>query len=168
MLRGHGQWLGRGRKGRGQAVFKDVALRHVTIKHTNLFGVEMARVDMSDVTLRDTGMEGVAMTDVTFEGIPLPVVPNIDKVILDLIEKNLAHLDMNTWHSKCGTAHCRAGFAVKLAGKAGTYLELQVGTYLAGCFVYGGSRPGIPIPDFFESTKEALASIKEDAEKYSK
>lgn len=71
-------------------------------------------------------------------------------------------LDMGDWHA-CKTTHCRAGWAINLAGEAGYKLESLVGSCAAGALIYAKSRPGKPVPDFFASTKAAMADIRECA-----
>ncbi|MEO6326238.1 MAG: hypothetical protein ABIT01_13325, partial [Thermoanaerobaculia bacterium] len=112
-------------------------------------------------------------------------IPNIDARILAAVEAENARLatipnlagdptsfDMSTWHdgiytlndaglktTQCGTTHCRAGWAVTLAGEAGKKLEERVGTGTAGAIIYAVSRPGKPVPDFYGGTADALADI---------
>ena len=67
---------------------------------------------------------------------------------------------MRTWHS-CETTHCRAGWAVTLAGKAGAELEDQLGTATAATLIYLASDPDLErIPDFHASDDEAMADMK--------
>lgn len=58
-----------------------------------------------------------------------PVIPDIHKAVYAAASAPGA-LNMSTWHSEtaCGTAHCRAGWVVALAGQAGRRLEAAVGT----------------------------------------
>lgn len=90
------------------------------------------------------------------KGPVVPVVPNIDMKILAHIRAG-GNLNMADWHS-CGTSHCRAGWAIVLAGDAGLELESQLGPEVAGGLIYGMSRPQ-PIPDFFGNNADALADI---------
>lgn len=191
-LRLHAKWLN-DETGGVQAVFKDVRIENADTMGLNLACVHVENMHMENVhldnvtmrhgcvidthltdggatrvTLENVRMTRLVVTNVTFDGVPLPAVPNIDKAILNLIEENPSSFDMSVWHSECGTAHCRAGFAVKLAGEAGAELERLIGTANAATLIYGASRPGIPIPDFFTSRASALADLKDCAEKYSK
>ena len=87
--------------------------------------------------------------------IAVPIVGGLDQLLADAVDRN--GIDMSAWH--CGTTHCRAGWAVTLAGKAGSALESAVGTEMAGRLIYEAST-GRPAPDFFASNKDALDDIK--------
>jgi hypothetical protein len=74
-------------------------------------------------------------------------------------------LDMSTWHT-CETTHCRAGWAVHLAGSAGRLLEAQFGSGAAAALIHQASCPWMEkVPDFYASNEEALADIKRCAER---
>jgi hypothetical protein len=89
---------------------------------------------------------------------PAPVMPHIDVAILAAIEAG-GTLEMDTWHT-CDSTHCRAGWAVMLAGDAGRALENKVGTSVAAALIYNASRPGHPVPDWFASNEETMADIQ--------
>jgi len=101
------------------------------------------------------------------------VVPNIDAAILAVLESEKAQgLDMSEWHGTdcdetnwCGTSHCRAGYAICLAGKAGFDLERKFGSEIAGRMIYAVSRPDMPLPDFFSDEEETLEDIRACAER---
>jgi hypothetical protein len=98
------------------------------------------------------------------------VIPNIDAAILESIEAHKAAgtngLNMGHWHGEkcdetnwCQTTHCRAGYAICLAGKAGFDLERKYGAETAGQMIYAASRPALPLPDFHASTDCAMADM---------
>jgi hypothetical protein len=101
----------------------------------------------------------------------IPIVLDIDRAILRAVER-YGRLNMETWHGFanpngrhvvpfCGTTHCRAGWAIHLAGEAGYALEQRSGAAeIAGALIYAASRPGVPIPNFFASNDEALADLR--------
>jgi hypothetical protein len=102
------------------------------------------------------------------------VIPNIDAAILESIEANKAAgtngLNMGSWHGRecdetnwCNTTHCRAGYAICLAGKAGFELERRVGPETAGQMIYAASRPDNPLPDFHASDEDAMADMVANA-----
>ena len=70
---------------------------------------------------------------------------------------------MGRWHS-CGTTHCRAGWAIHLAGEAGYALEKFHGSELAGQLIYRQSGYPISPVRFFDTGAEALADMKRLAE----
>jgi len=98
------------------------------------------------------------------------VVPDIDAAILDAIEANKAAgkngLKMTDWHGAkcdetnwCETTHCRAGYAICLAGAAGFALERKYGPKMAGAMIYAASRPDKLPPDFYADDEAAMADI---------
>jgi hypothetical protein len=96
---------------------------------------------------------------------PVPVVPNIDAEIYRHLVGGNGTLKMSTWHAygcgyRCATCHCRAGWAIHVAGDAGYDLEEECGPQLAGALIYQASRPGQPIPSFFTDEAAALADIR--------
>ena len=73
---------------------------------------------------------------------------------------------MSRWHT-CGTTHCRAGWAVHLAGEPGYALERFHGTALAAQLIYRESFPAAPVSPvrFFETDEQALADMRACAER---
>jgi hypothetical protein len=71
---------------------------------------------------------------------------------------------MSDWHM-CGTTHCRAGWAVHLAGEDGYALERETSTSFAAMQLF--KKSGLPISPakFFGTNDEALADMKVMAEK---
>ena len=101
----------------------------------------------------DIGLRGKRIADA-------PAIPDIHRAIQAAVA---AHgIDMSDWH--CETTHCRAGWAVTLAGKAGKTLEDEIGTANAAYLIYAASDPRRPVPDFYASDEDALADIKRCAE----
>jgi uncharacterized protein YjbI with pentapeptide repeats len=128
----------------------------------------------------DAVLSGAVLRDADLSGIleSVPLIPNIDAAILEAIEANKAKgtngLDMGSWHGNeekanetewCETTHCRAGYAICLAGKAGFDLEKKYGPANAGMFLYLKSTPDAPIPDWGASNKTAMADMKARAAK---
>jgi hypothetical protein len=66
---------------------------------------------------------------------------------------------MQTWHS-CNTTHCRAGWAVHLAGEAGYALERFHGPLLAGQLIYRESGYPISPVRFFDNEADALEDMR--------
>lgn len=89
--------------------------------------------------------------------VKVPRIRNLDTKILARV-KSIHQLDMENWHT-CKTTHCRGGWAIVLAGKAGKQLEQQLGSEMAAALIYAVSKPRSPLPDFFESEVQALLDI---------
>ena len=89
----------------------------------------------------------------------VPVIPDLDRKILAAIE-NGGSLEMGAWHT-CETTHCRAGWAVVLAGTAGKELEGKYGPHHAGRLIYGCGTGRVP--HFFATNEKALADIRKCA-----
>jgi hypothetical protein len=69
---------------------------------------------------------------------------------------------MGSWHGDCGTTHCRAGWAIHLAGDAGYALEKQMGAPAAGALIYHASAGYVP--DFYATNDDALADMRARSE----
>ena len=91
----------------------------------------------------------------------VPVIEGLDAKILQLIDSGKGHLEMNTWH-RCETTHCRAGWAITLAGAKGLELETKYGPHAAGCMIYRASTGRVP--NFYASNEAAIADIRAQAE----
>ncbi len=90
----------------------------------------------------------------------VPVIEALDAKILGAVESGKGKLDMSTWH-KCETTHCRAGWAITLAGEVGAALESKYGPQRAGAMIYQASTGRIP--HFFATDARALEDIREQA-----
>jgi hypothetical protein len=94
----------------------------------------------------------------------IPVVENIHSKILEAVTAEGNSINMSSWHS-CDTTHCRAGWAVHIAGKEGYELESQTSTQFAAMQIFKASSDVKVSPvRFFESDKEAMADIVRCAE----
>ena len=123
-----------------------------------LRGADLSGADLRGAVLSEANLSGADLSG-ALKGVP--VVPHIDAAILRAIGDG-GHLDMGDWH-KCETTHCRAGWAITLAGEGGAALEFAMGPAAAGSLIYAASRPGQKIPNFYASTDAALEDIKAGA-----
>lgn len=89
----------------------------------------------------------------------IPVIPDIDAAILDAIRAPGCKLDMDKWHT-CKTMHCRAGWAVTLAGDTDRVLEQRFGTCTAAVLIYLASRPGKLVPNFYASNEDTMRDLE--------
>lgn len=112
-----------------------------------------SRAVLTDAVLTDAVLRGAVGAPV------VPVVPDLDARMAAAVGDGGEHLDMAQWHDSCGTSHCRAGWAVTLAGPEGKALEERVGSATAGALTYTKSTGHAP-PDFYCGNDEALRDIK--------
>ncbi len=89
------------------------------------------------------------------------IIPHIDAAILRAFDAG-GKLDMDSYHT-CDTTHCRAGWAITLAGEAGKTLEKLVGSWTAGARIYRASRPKLPVPNFFATDESAMEDLRRHA-----
>ncbi len=133
----------------------------------DLAGADLAGADLGGAYLAGADLAGAYLAGaVKVDPSEIPVIPNIDSVILSHIEAG-GVLDMGSWHGPdnhwCGTTHCRAGWAIHLGGEKGKALQDRVGEQMAGTLIYLASRPDKPPPWFYDSTDGALADLRECA-----
>jgi uncharacterized protein YjbI with pentapeptide repeats len=137
-------------------------LAGANLADANLAGADLAGAYLADAYLADAYLADAAKFRERFPEVP--VVEALDAKILSAINVEGCALDMSSWH-KCETTHCRAGWAVTLAGKEGADLEAKYGPEDAGRRIYLASTGYVP--NFFASNDAALADIKARAEKQS-
>jgi hypothetical protein len=118
-------------------------------------GANLRDADLRDANLRDANLRGANL-----RGVKIPLVESLDRKMLEAVLRPGA-LEMGSWHS-CATTHCRAGWAITLAGEDGANLERQVGPSAAGALIYHASAGYVP--DFHASNKDAMEDIKKRAE----
>lgn len=102
-----------------------------------------------------------------------PIIKNIHQKVLQAVTDG--KLKMDTWHADdaknengeyCGTTHCRAGWVIALAGKAGVEMESIFGTENTALQIYHKSSPNINVSPvkFYNSNEVAMEDIKRCAE----
>jgi hypothetical protein len=155
-----------------EVIFRDEqaeALRDAVIRRVanlgSLRGADLRGADLSDAKGLDENGQPIPLTDADYieirdryrESRPdVPVVPLLDSTICRIINAGEGKLDMSNWHN-CETTHCRAGWAIHLAGEAGYALEAKYGSERAGGMIYRASTGRWP--DFFAGNEEALRDI---------
>ncbi len=143
----------------------------------NLSGADLSHADLSHANLCGANLSGADLSRANLSGAILPVVLpvfELDLRLAEVVTTMRARFDMGSWHgggditggaeSECGTTHCRAGWAIVLAGDAGRVLEDIYGPNAAGALIYAASRPDKPVPDFTCDDATAMASILADAQ----
>jgi uncharacterized protein YjbI with pentapeptide repeats len=126
------------------------------LSDANLSGAVLRGADLSYADLRDANLGGVNLSGA-------PVIENIHQKIYAAASAPNA-LRMESWHT-CETTHCRAGWAVTLAGDDGRELEKRIGTDAAGALIYIASDPTLErVPSWYATNEDALADMKRLAE----
>ena len=145
------------------ADLRSANLSHANLSHANLSHADLSSADLSSANLRCANLRYADLSSANLR-YEVPVIQNIDAAILAACKREGCALDMRDWHA-CDTTHCRAGWAVTLAGEAGRALEAKTSPYLAGRLIYEASRPGVPAPDFFADNETAMRDIEDCAAK---
>ena len=117
---------------------------------------------LRDAVLRGAVLRDAVLTDAVLRGIP--TVDNLHSEMLKAIEAG-GSLEMVSWHT-CETTHCRAGWAITLAGAAGKALESSIGPAAAGALITLRSCPWMErVPNFYANNEAAMVDIKACAER---
>ena len=148
------------------ADLRDADLRGADLRDADLSGAVLRGADLRGADLRDADLSGADLRGADLRDADLsdvPVIPDIDAKILAAIEGG-GTLKMDTWHT-CETTHCRAGWAITIAGEAGKALEDKFGSAAAGALIYMKSTPDERIPNFYAGDAAAMADIKARAKK---
>ena len=139
-----------------RANLRDANLQHANLQHANLEGAYLRGADLQGANLQYANLYGANLYGAIYDA---PCVQDLDRKILFAVETD-GKLDMREWHM-CETTHCRAGWAITLAGEVGAKLEAEIGPAAAGALIYAKSAGYVP--DFYCSTTEALKDIRKHA-----
>ena len=150
------------------AVLTDADLTGADLTGADLTGADLTGADLTDAVLTGAVLTGAVLTGAVLTGAVLtgavgvtaPIIPNIDDTILSAIESPNHSLEMRSWHT-CETTHCRAGWAIHLAGEAGKMLEERIGSAAAGALIYHASAGYVP--NFYAGNADALEDIRTHA-----
>ena len=127
-----------------------------------LRGADLSEAVLSGAVLREAVLSGAVLSGaVKFDDIP--AIPDLESKILAAVDGGAGKLQMKSWHI-CETTHCRAGWAVHIAGEVGYALEKAVGPATAGALIYARATPDAPIPDFYCDNATALADLRKRAQ----
>ena len=173
ILAAHEAWL-RGEATGMRAVLTDADLTDADLRGADLTGAVLTGAvlrgavltgaDLRGADLRGAVLTGAVLTGaVLTDGVAMFKVPDLHQKMLAAIEAKPESFDMRAWHgaTSCGTTHCRAGWAVVLAGDAGKALEWAVGSSTAGALITHASCPWLgKVPDFYSDNETALADIR--------
>jgi hypothetical protein len=165
------------------ADLSDADLRGAYLRGAYLRGADLSGAYLRGAYLRGADLRGADLSDADLRGaknVPnleklpppdyaavakrfrkrhpeVPVVVDLDRRILDAVTTGGGALEMSRWHT-CQTTHCRAGWAIMIAGEPGRKLEDKYGPFRAGAMLYKASTGRLP--DFFADNDDALADIK--------
>ena len=136
-------------------------LSGANLRGANLSGADLSDANLSGADLRGADLSGADLSDANLSDCPVKI-PDIHKAVYEAASQPDA-LNMGMWH--CGTAHCRAGWVVTLAGEGGRALEYAMGTPAAAALIYIASDPKLEkVPNFYDTDANALADMKRLAE----
>jgi Pentapeptide repeats (8 copies) len=138
------------------ADLRDANIRSAFLNGASLIGADLRGVSLGYADLSRANVKDANLGDL-LKGVPS--VPDLDAKMASAVGKLGKRLDMCHWH-RCRTTHCRAGWAIRLAGKAGSQLERQIGPAMAGALIYLASTDRRVVPDFYASDDDAFADIK--------
>ena len=139
-------------------------LRGADLRGADLRGADLSRADLSGADLSDADLRDAVLRDSKINFDEVPLVENLHGRILSAI-KDGAALEMGSWHS-CDTTHCRAGWAIHLAGDAGYELERIFGSPMAGALIHLKACSWMEkVPNFYATNEDAMADIKSCAKR---
>jgi hypothetical protein len=128
------------------ADLRDAYLNGANLRGASLNDANLGGADLRDANLRDANLRGASLNDANLGGanlngaVGLPIASDSQerlKAVAQQVLDQPDHLDMTNWHSKCGTTHCLAGWAIQQAGPVGEILEKLHGSHLAGLLLLG-------------------------------
>ena len=132
----------------------------------DLRGAVLTDAVLTGADLRGAVLTGAVLTDAVLTGAKLPPAPTVDSIHQAVYAAASAPdaLEMGAWHT-CDTTHCRAGWAITLAGEAGRALEREIGPSAAGALIYMASDPTLErVPNWIASDADALDDMRRLAE----
>ena len=148
----------------GGADLRGADLRGADLGCADLRNAYLRGADLGCAYLGNADLRGADLGGADLRGADIPIVPNLHSHILESLDAG-GKLDMGGWHI-CETTHCRAGWAIHLAGQAGYDLEDKIGSCAAGALISVASCPQLDgkVPDFYASDQDALSDIRRLAE----
>jgi len=144
------------------AVLLGAVLRGADLSGAVLLGAVLRGADLSNAVLLGAVLLGADLSGADLRGAVLsdgiPKIERLHSKILAAIESG-GSLEMCTWHT-CETTHCRAGWAIQIAGEFGRGLEWALGSSAAGALLFAVAYPDQKVPDFYASNDYAMADIR--------
>jgi len=152
-----------------RADLRDANLSDANLSSANLSSANLCRADLRDANLSDAGLgcanlSGANLRDANLSGANgLPIAADAQQRLRAVASHVLAHpqiLQMESWHSECGTTHCLAGWAIHQAGTLGEVLEKLHGPHMAGLLLLGVDAA----EHFYDGTDEAIEWLQSVAQ----
>jgi uncharacterized protein YjbI with pentapeptide repeats len=141
------------------AVLRGAVLRGAVLNGAVLNGAVLSGAVLSDANLSGANLRGANLRGADLRNADTYKVEQLHMKMLEAIDAGGA-LEMGDWHT-CETTHCRAGWAIHLAGKPGRLLESIYGPAMAGALIHQASCPWLEkVPDFYASNTVAMADIR--------
>ena len=139
-------------------------LSDASLRRANLIGADLSGADLIGANLIGADLSGADLSDANLSGATLPHISTfpIDLEMARVIEQSPDLFNMSEWHSRCGTTHCRAGWAVNLH-PTGLTLESIYGTSAAAAMIYAKCSVSAKVPDWHASNEDAIEDIRERA-----
>ena len=174
----HRKWRN-GEVGGWRADLADANLARANLADAYLAGAYLARANLADANLAGANLAGADLAGADLAGADLAGanladaytlaqlrVPGLHTKILAAIAPEAGgHLRMESWHT-CETTHCRAGWAIQLAGPAGKMAESLLGPNVAGALITRASCPWLDkVPNWTATNEDALEDIRACAAK---
>ena len=130
-------------------------LRYANLRGANLRGANLRDADLRDANLNGADLHGANLRDA--QGVPIAEdAPARLQAVAAAVLAEPEALQMDHWHSDCGTAHCLAGMAIQQAGPLGAVLEQLHGPALAGLLLLGSEAA----QHFYDSNEAALEWLR--------
>jgi len=140
------------------ANLRDANLYGADLRGANLYGADLSGANLYGADRSGANLYGADLSGAVFG--KAPTIEDIHRKVYDAASQPNA-LNMYMWH--CGTAHCRAGWVVTLAGEEGADLEKRIGTPAAAKAIYLASDPERwkteKLPNFYCDNKTALKDM---------
>ena len=162
VLDAHGKWWRSGGREGLRANLEGANLAYANLARSNLAYANLEGANLAYANLEGANLEGanLARSNLAYANLEgVPVVDKLDARSAAVVAAG-GVLDMASWHGDggaCGTTHCRAGWAIHLAGEEGRALERRLGPSAAGALIYAKSVGYVP--NFHTSNEVAMADI---------
>ncbi len=144
----------------GAAYLRGADLGGADLRDANLGGAYLRGADLTSANLCGANLYGAYLCGADLTGASfgeVPIVEDLDRKILDAIQRPGCSLEMASWHT-CETTHCMAGWAIHLAGEAGYELERRTNSATAGAAIFARSTGRVP--DFYAGNDAALEALR--------